>query len=138
MVYNFFNKKVFGSGIKNEIISNKKLVEELHKPVTREFSKRKLQLTFIDNIWGADLGDMQLKSKFNRGFRFLLCVIDIYNKYAQVIPLKDEKGVTITNAFQEILGKQKRKPNKIWVDKGSEIYNRSMKSWLEKNDIEIY
>ena len=105
MVYNFSNKKVFGSGIKNEIISNKKLVEELHKPVTREFNKRKLQLPFIDNIWGADLGDMQLKSKFNRGFRFLLCVIDIYNKYAWVIPLKDEKGVTITNAFQEILGK---------------------------------
>ena len=105
MVYNFFNRKVFGSGIKNEIISNKKLVEELHKPVTREFNKRKLQLPFIDNIWGADLGDMQLKSKFNRDFRFLLCVIDIYNKYAWVIPLKDEKGVTITNAFQEILGK---------------------------------
>ena len=57
---------------------------------------------FIDNIWGADLGDMQLISKFNKGFRFLLCVIDIYSKYAWVAPLKDKKGIAITSAFQKI------------------------------------
>ena len=62
---------------------------------------------------------MQLISKFNKGFRFLLCVIDIFSKYAWVIPLKDKKGVTIVNAFQKILDDSKRKPNKIWVDKGS-------------------
>ena len=78
---------------------------------------------------------MQLKSK---GFRFLLCVIDIYGKYAWVIPLNDKKGIIITNTFQKILDKSNRKPNKIWVDKGSEFYNRSMKSWLEKNAIEMY
>ena len=81
---------------------------------------------------------MQLISKFNKGFRFLLCVIDIYSKYAWVVPLKDKKGVSTVNAFQSILNKSKRKPNKIWVDKGSEFYNRSMNSWLEKNDIEMY
>ena len=81
---------------------------------------------------------MQLISKFNKGFRFLLCVIDIYSKYAWVIPLKDKKGVSIVNAFQSILKKSNGKPNKIWADKGSEFYNRSMKSWLEKNDIEMY
>ena len=81
---------------------------------------------------------MQLISKFNKGFRFLLCVIDIYSKYAWVITLKDKKGITITNAFQKILDESNRKPNKIWVDKGSEFYNRSMKSWLDKNDIEMY
>ena len=75
---------------------------------------------------------MQLISKFNKGFWFLLSIIDIYNKYAWVIPLKDKKGITITNAFQKILDKSNCKPNKIWVDKGSEFYNRSMKSWLEK------
>ena len=80
---------------------------------------------------------MQLISKFNKGFRFLLCVIDIYSKYAWVVP-KDKKGVSITNAFQSILNKSNRKPNKIWVDKGSGFYNRSMKSWLEENDIEMY
>ena len=68
-------------------------------------------------------------SKFNKEFRFLLCVIDIYSKYAWVIPLKDKKGITITNAFQKILDESNRKPNKIWVDKGSEFYNRSMKAW---------
>ena len=67
-------------------------------------------------------------SKSNKGFRFLLCVIDIYSKYACVIPLKDKKGITITNAFQKILKESNRKPNKIWVDKGSEFYNKSMKS----------
>ena len=81
---------------------------------------------------------MQLISKFNKGFRFLLCVTDIYSKYAWVIPLKDKIGITITHAFQKILDESNCKPNKIWVDKGSEFYNRSMKSWLEKNDIEMY
>ena len=81
---------------------------------------------------------MQLINKFNKGIRFSLCVIDINSKYASVAPLKDKKGVAIVNAFQKILDDSKRKPNKIWVDKGSEFYNRSMKSWLEKNDIEMY
>ena len=81
---------------------------------------------------------MQLIKHFNIGFRFLLCVINIYSKYAWVIPLNDKKVTRTTNAFQKILKESNRKPNQIWVDKGSEFYNRSMKSWLEKNDIEIY
>ena len=81
---------------------------------------------------------MKLISKFNKGFRFLLCVINIYNKYAWVIPLKDKKGITITNAFQKILNESKHKPNEIWADKGSEFYNRSMKSWLQDNNIEMH
>ena len=81
---------------------------------------------------------MQLISKPNKGFRFLISVIDIYNKYARVIPLKDKKGTTITNAFQKILDESNWKPNQIWVDKGSEFYNGSMKSFLWNNDIEIY
>ena len=81
---------------------------------------------------------MQIISTFNRGIRFLLCVIDIFSKYAWVIPLKDKKDVTITNAFQSILNDSKRKPKKIWVDKGRGFYNRSMNSWLEKNDTKMY
>ena len=81
---------------------------------------------------------MQLISKFNRGFTFLLCVFDIYSKYAWVVSLKDKKDASIVNAFQSIFKKSNRKPNKIWVDKGSEFYDRSMKSWLEKNDIKMY
>ena len=81
---------------------------------------------------------MQLISKFNKGFRFLLCVIDIFSKHAWVVPLKDEKGVGITNAFQKILDDSNRKPNKKWLDKGSEFYNSSFKKWLKDNDIEMY
>ena len=66
-----------------------------------------------DNIWGADLADMQLLIKFNKGFRFLLCVIDIYSKCAWVVILKDKEGVSIVNAFQQILNESNRKPNKI-------------------------
>ena len=68
---------------------------------------------------------MQLISNFNKGFRFLLCVIDIFSKYARVIPLKDKKGVSIASALQKILDNSERKPNKTWVDKGSEFYNNS-------------
>ena len=79
----------------------------------------------------------QLISKFSKGFRFFSCVNDIYSKYTWVIPLKDKKGITIANAFQKILKESNRKSNKIWVDKGSKFYNKSMKSWLEKHDIEM-
>ena len=93
---------------------------------------------FKDNTWGADLADMQLIRKFNKGFRFLLCIIDIFSKYAWVVPLKDKKGISIVNAFQKILDDSNRKPNKIWVDKGSEFYNSSFKKWLKDSDIEMY
>ena len=114
------------------------MAEELHKLIIKIFDKRKVQSLFIDNLWSVNLSDMQLISKFNKGICFLLSVIDIFPKYAWVIPLKDEKGVTITNAFQNILKESNRKPNKIWVDKWSEFYARLMKSWLEKNAIEMY
>ena len=73
---------------------------------------------------------MQLIRIFNKGMRFLLCVIDIYSKYAWV--------VTTANVFQKVLDKSDCKPNKIWLDKGSKFYNRSMKLWLKDNDIEMY
>ena len=111
MVYKFFDKKTSGGTVKN--ISNKELAQKLHKPIIRKFNKRKVHSPFIDNIWGADLADMQLISKFNKGHRLFLCVIDIYSKYAWVIPLKDKNGFTITNAFQKILDESNRKPNKI-------------------------
>ena len=80
---------------------------------------------------GADLADMQLISKFNKEFRFLLCVIDIFTKYAWVVPLKDKKRCEYCYAFQKILKQSARKPNKIWLDKGSEFYNRSFKKLLK-------
>ena len=115
MVYTFFDKKTKGSGVtlanKSEP-QNEQLAEELHKPFIRTFKKREVYSAFKDNIWAADLADMQLISKFNKGFRFLLCVIDIYSKYAWIVPLKDKKSVSIVNAFQSILNKSNKNPNK--------------------------
>ena len=137
MVYKFFDtkasapdRKTVGSGVNENI----KLANELHKPIIRKFNKRKAYLSFKDNIWGADLADMQLLSKFNKGIKYLLCVIDLFSKYAFVVPLKDKKGISIVNAFQSISNKSTRKPNKIWVDKGSEFYNASIKKWLQDNE----
>ena len=144
MVYKFFDSKFEGSGAKNVnntklTPQNRQLPEELHKPIIKKFEKRKVYAAFKDNIWGADLADMQLLSKYNKGIRFLLCVIDIFSKYAWVVPLKDKKGASIVIASQNILKQSNRqKPNKIWVDKGSEFYNASFKKWLQDNDIVMY
>ena len=137
MVYKFFDKKSQGSGLASNK-ENIKLADELHMPIIRKFKKRKVHSSFKDNIWSVDLANMQLLSKFNMGFRFLLCVIDIFSKYAWVIPLKDKKGISIVNAFQKILKESNRKPNKICIDKGSEFYNNSFKKWLQDNDIVMY
>ena len=138
IVYKCFDKKTSGRTVKNEIMSNKELAEELHKPIIRKLEKRKVHSPFIDNIWEADLADMQLISKCNKKLRFLSCVIDIYSKYAWVIPLKDKKGITIINAFHKMLDESNRKPNKTWVDKISEFYNRLMESFLQNDDTEMY
>ena len=98
----------------------------------------KKDTSFKDTIWGVDLADMQLISKYNKAIRYLLCAIDVFRKYTFVVPLKEIKGTTIINAFQSILNKSNRKPNKIWVDQGSEFYNKSFKKWLKDNNIEMH
>ena len=93
---------------------------ELHKPIIRKFKKRKVYSSFRDNIWGVDLADMQSLSKYNKGIKYLLCAIDLFSKYAWVVPLKDKKETNIVNAFQKIIS-EGRKSNEIWVDQGSEF-----------------
>ena len=136
MVYKFFDKKSKGAGIKS--MPNQQLVNELHKPIIRKFKKRKGYSSFNDNIWGVDLADMKLITKYKKGVRYLLCAIDLFSKYAFVVPLKDKEGITIANAFQSILDNSKRKPNKIWVDQGNEFYNTHFKKWLEDNNRNIF
>ena len=154
MVYKFFDKKSVGSGAKrvNTKITpqNEQLADELHKPIIRKLKKRKVYSAFKDNIWAADVADMQLLSRYNKGIRFSLCVIDIFSKYAWVVPLKDKKGISIVKAFQIILKQsisrqrdkdtsaKHLKPTKIWVDKGSGFYNAYFKKWLRDNDIVMY
>ena len=79
MVYNFFDKTSKGSGIANE--PNYQLANELHKPIIRKFKKRRVYLSFRDNIWGVDLADMQSLSKYNKGIKYFLCAIDLFSKY---------------------------------------------------------
>ena len=79
---------------------NQQLAEELHKPIIKKLKKTKVYSAFKDNIWSADLADMQLISKLNKGSRFLLCFIDIFSKYAWVVHIKDKKGASIVNTFQ--------------------------------------
>ena len=82
-------------------MSNQELALKLHKPIIRKFEKRKVESSYIDNIWGAGLAAIQLISEFSKGICFLLCIIDIISKHAFVGPLKDKKNITITNAFQK-------------------------------------
>ena len=138
MVYKIFDKRSRGSGFNIEVKHNEQLAEELHKTIIKNFKKRKIYSGLKDSIWGADLAELQLIGKFNKGFRFLFCVIDIFSKHAWAFPLKNKEGVSIVVTFQKILDKSGRKPNKIWVDKGSEFYNNSFKKWLKDNDIETY
>ena len=112
-----------GDGIDISLDFNEQLAKELHKPVIINFKKRTVYSRYRDNIWGADLADVQLISKANKEFRFLLCVIH---------------SISIVDASQKILDKSGCKPNKIWVDEGSEFYNNSFKKWLKGNDIEMY
>ena len=103
MVFKFFDKNPKGSGI--ECMSNQQLANELHKSIIRKCKKGKVYFSFKDNIWGVNLADIQFTSKYNKRIRYLLCVIDLFSNYALVVPLKDKKGVTIVNAFQNTFKK---------------------------------
>ena len=105
------------------------LAEELHKSVRRKFEKRRVLVNGIDKIWAADLVDMQAFSKFNRGIKNLLAVIDVFSKYGYLIPLKDKTGKSVASALKTIF--KERKPEKMWVDKGKEFYNKDVKELIE-------
>ena len=141
MVYKLFDKKSMGSGfkkLKNTTKSNSSIsADELHKPIIKKFDKRKVYSQFKDNIRGVDLADMQSLSRKNKGIKYLLCTIDLYSKYAFLIPLKDKKGISIVNAFNKIIKQSNRKPNKIWADQGGEFYS-VFEKWLSDNDIIMY
>ena len=142
MVYKVFDKKSAGGGFKKLKNTTKPsssiLADELHKPIIRKFNERKVYSQFKDNIWGVDLADMQSLSRKNIGIKYLLCAIDLFSKYAFVIPLKDKKGISIVNAFNKIIKQSNRKPNKIWVDQGGEFYNNVFEKWLSDNNIIMY
>ena len=133
MGYMFFGRKT-GSGIS----VNKQLTKELHKPRMKKFKRIIVYARYKDNFGAADLTEMESFSSKNKNVKYLLCVIDVFTKYAWVKPLKDKKGKTVLNAFIEIVIESNRKPNKFWVNQGREFYNKLMQEWLDNNGTLIY
>ena len=122
------------------------LANELHRPIRRRFPKRRVISYGIDNIWAADLVEMGKFSKWNKGIKYLLMVIDVFSKFGWIRPLKDKRGQTVADAFRSIFRERAkrakrapaRKPKMLWTDKGSEFFNGIMKDLLSKNGIKLY
>ena len=126
-------KQKLGLGVENH---NKILSEELHKPKRKNYPRRRIIVNHIDEIFAADLVEMQKFAKLNKGYRYLITCIDIFSKFACVIPLKDKKGITIKNALEKIF--KERKPKFLWTDRGTEFYNKQVQDLLNENNIKLY
>ena len=109
------------------------LAEELHKPITRKFTKRRVFSKGVDEIWAADLVEMGKFSEWNKGFKYLLMVIDVFSKFGWIEPLKDKKGETVAAAFEKFF--KLRQPRLLWTDKGREFYNKNVNQLLSKKNI---
>jgi transposase InsO family protein len=109
----------------------------LHKPMRRHFKRNRVIVGGIDQQWQMDLAEMQSTQKFNDGYRYLLVCIDVFSKYAWVVPLKNKTGPTLVEAFKVIL-RSGRKPEKIMTDQGTEFLNRHFRALMKEEDIELY
>ena len=141
-------KQKLGTGLQSKNVAKREsalssdwsqqLADELHKPITRNFSKRTVISNGIDKIWAADLVEMQKFTKWNKRIKYLLMVIDVFSKYGWIKPLKDKKKTeSVSKAFDEIF-KSKRKPKMLWIDKGSEFISKHFKGFLSKKGINLY
>ena len=131
-------KYKLGLGVEKQKKSVKwsdELAEELHNLVKKKFKKRKVVVYGIDQTWASDLVDMQPWSKYNKGYKYLLTVIDTFSKYGWAVPLKDKNGETVASAFKEIMTRG-RKPENVWVDKGNKFYNKHVRALLNINSTE--
>ena len=117
---------------------SQQLAEELHKPITRNFRKRRVISYGVDKIWAADLVEIPQYSKWNKSIKYLLMVIDVFSKYGWIVPLKDKKTESVSLAFDHIFKKSKRKPEKLWTDKGSEFISKHFKDFLRRHNITLY
>ena len=113
------------------------LAEELHKPIRKKFKKRKVYVKGANKIWAADLVDMQSFSRYNKGYKYIIMIIDIFSKYGWAIPLKSKVGIEVTKAFSKLWASSKP-PERLWVDKGKEFYNNSMKDLLDRHHVQLY
>ena len=127
------SKQKLGLGVENH---NKILSEEVHKSKRKNYPRRKIIVSHIDEIFASDLVEMQKFAKLNKGYRYLLTCIGIFSKFAWVIHLKDKRGITIKNALEKIFNE--RKQNFLWTDRGTEFYNKQVQDLLNENDIKLY
>lgn len=114
----------------------KQFAEEIHRRVVRKFQRRKVIVHRMDEIWGIDLASMET-SAFD-GYKFILCIIDVFSKYVWCVPLKNKMATTVLNAVKDVVKQSDRIPEKIWVDQGSEFYNKEFKAWITSQDIIMY
>ena len=113
------------------------LAEELHKPITRKFTKRRVFVKGVDEIWAADLVEMGRFSDWNKGIKYLLMVIDVFSKFGWIEPLQNKKGETVAAAFEKIF-KLGRQPRLLWTDKGKEFYDKNVNQLLSRKNIKLY
>ena len=118
--------------------SDSLLAAELHKPVKRNFPNRRVLSNGINEIWAADLVEMGKFSKWNKGIKYLLMVIDVFSKFGWIEPLKDKRGESVTKAFEKIFTSSCRHPHLLWMDRGLEFYNSNVKRLLKEHDITLY
>ena len=116
----------------------KEIVKEIFSPVIKKFQRVQIQTHYKDECWSIDLIDKTILANYNKNYKFIFTIIDNHTKYAWAIPLKDKSGKSTTNALKNLIEKEKRKPDKIWSDRGKEFYNKTFLNFLKENQIQIY
>ena len=130
-------KRKLGWGINNNNKWSNELADELHKSIRRKFTKRRVFANEVDSMLAANLVDMQSFSRSNKGYKYILMIINVFNKYGWAILLKTKTGLEETKAFQ-ILWESQAPPHKLWCDRGKKFYNRPMQELLKKNNVDLY
>ena len=116
----------------------KKIAEEIFSPVIKKFQRIQIQTHYKDECWSIDLIDRSSLAKYNKNYKFIFTIIDNHTKYAWAIPLKDKSGKSTTTALKSLIEKTKRKPDKVWSDRGKEFYNKTFLDFLKEQNIHIY
>ena len=116
----------------------KEIVKEIFSPVIKKFQRIQIQTHYKDECWSIDLIDRSNLCKYNKNYKFIFTIIDNHTKYAWAIPLKDKSGKSTTTALKSLIEKEKRKPHKIWSDRGKEFYNTTFLHYLKEQNIQIY
>ena len=122
----------------NAGLRKKEIVKEIFSPVIKKFQRIQIQTHYKDECWSIDLIDRSNLSKYNKNYKFIFTIIDNHTKYAWAIPLKDKSGKSTTTALKGLIEKEKRKPHKIWSDRGKEFYNTTFLHYLKEQNIQIY